>query len=292
MGVSRLFGIESTFGNPNSVASSTVLSLPFVQFLWWRREEIARSWPALARRWFPLFLVAYFILAITSIMLTNSRSGAVGFTVFLVFFGALQPRARKKIKRSLAAILMLSLIWIFIPEATKNRISTLWNPEAGPASAKSSAESRSESFYIGLEMFAQKPLTGVGIGNTAVYRRAFIDGVYLAPHNFYGEVLGETGVTGAAAFLFVIGSLFFNIRRTKKLAKGSLHPTTTVLADLARSCGYVVVLLLISGLAGDGLLRFQWLWLAGFALLTRNFSESIVREENEWPGQGDEVHHG
>ena len=84
MGVPRLLGIEGTFGHPNSVASSTVLSLPFLQFLWWYRHDITHSWPGFVRRWFPQFLVAYFILAVTAIILTNSRSGAVGFTVFVI----------------------------------------------------------------------------------------------------------------------------------------------------------------------------------------------------------------
>ncbi len=41
MGVSRLIGIDGTFGAPNSVASSTVVSLPFLQFLWWHRHKIS-----------------------------------------------------------------------------------------------------------------------------------------------------------------------------------------------------------------------------------------------------------
>jgi hypothetical protein len=150
-----------------------------------------------------------------------------------------------------------------------------------------SAKTRPQSFWAGIEMFSQEPLTGVGIGNTAVYRRAFIDGVYLAPHNFYAEVLGETGLIGAVAFLFVIAALFLNIRRTRLLERHISHPTITVLADLAKSCRHVIVLLLISGLAGDGLLRFQWLWLAGFALLTRNFSESIAGDQMESPHPDD-----
>jgi O-antigen ligase len=281
MGVSRLFGIESTFGNPNSVAGSTVVSLPFLQFLWWHRHTITRTWATYVRRWFPLFLVLYFILAVTSIILTNSRSGAINFTAFVILFGSTQPYTPSRIKRSIVAVLILVAIWEFTPETTKRRISTLWNPAAGPASAKGSADARQESFWIGLAMFSQKPLTGVGIGNTAVFRRAFVDGVYLAPHNFYGEVLGETGLIGAAAFVLVIGSLLVNIRATKVLASRCVHPTSSMLSDLARTCGYVIVLLLVSGMAGDGLRCFQWLWLAAFALLARDFSESIAYGEAE-----------
>jgi O-antigen ligase len=283
MGVRRLFGIETTFGNPNSVASSTVLSLPFLQYLWWRRHEVSKTWPLLFRRYFPVFLIAYFVLAVTAIILTNSRSGAVGFTTFLVLFGSTEPKPRKKLRRILISIMTLSVVWVLLPEPTRNRITTLWNSEAGPASAKSSAEGRRESFLAGVEMFSQRPITGVGIGNTAIYRRAFVDGVYLAPHNFYGEVLGETGIVGAGAFILLLASLSANVLATTRLSKEFTDPTVEALANLSRSCGYVVVLLLLSGLGGDGMLRFQWLWLGAFALLARSFSESIFRAEFDSP---------
>jgi O-antigen ligase len=281
MGVRRLLGIEGTFGGPNSVASSTVLSLPFLQFLWWRRHEISRSWSRFLRRWFPLFLLLYLLLAITAIVLTNSRSGAVGFAVFVVFFGAIQPHSRNRLRRIIASILALLVVWIFIPEATKGRVTTIWNPAAGPESAKGSADGRKESFWAGVTMFSRSPITGVGIGNTARYRGTFIDGKYVSPHSFYGEILGETGVIGTAAFIILLASLFANIRATKAYARMWPFPTTIVLSDIARTCGYVIVLLLVSGLAGDGLLRFQWLWLAGFALLARNLSETAIRDEME-----------
>jgi hypothetical protein len=91
--------------------------------------------------------------------------------------------------------------------------------------------------------------------------------------------------------LFVIGSLLCNIQRTRALATHFLHPTMTMLWELSTVCGYVIVLLLISGLAGDGLLRFQWLWLAGFALLTRSFSESFASGLAESPDFDDGTEH-
>lgn len=281
MGVPRLLGVDATFGGPNSVASSTVVSLPFLQFLWWHRHDITLSWPVFVRRCFPGFLIVYLILAVTSIILTNSRSGAVGFTVFVVLFGKLQPRFHKKIKRSIVTVLLLGVVWTLMPEVTKGRLTTLWNPEAGPKSAQGSVEGRKESFLAGLAMFSQHPVIGVGLGNTALYRSRFIDGQPVSPHNLYGEVLGETGTIGVAAFVFLIASLFANIRATRALAEHCVHPTTTMLSDVATSCGYVIVLLLVSGMAGAGMVRFQWLWLAAFALIGRNLSESIACDEME-----------
>jgi O-antigen ligase len=168
-----------------------------------------------------------------------------------------------------------------MPESTRGRISTIWDPSAGPASAKGSADTRKESFFIGLDMFSRMPLTGAGIGNSAVYRQRELDGVFLASHNLYGEVLGETGLIGAMAFTFLIGSLITNVRSTKRLEKHHSCPKTRMLSEVATTCGYAIFLLLLFGLAGAGILRFHWLWLAAFVLLARNFSESVVRNEIE-----------
>jgi O-antigen ligase len=186
-------------------------------------------------------------------------------------------------------MLALLVLWIFIPEATKGRVTTIWNPAAGPESAKGSADGRKESFWAGVTMFSRSPITGVGIGNTAPYRGTFIDGKHVSPHSFYGEILGETGVIGTAAFIILLASLFANIRATKGYARTYPLPATIMLSDIARTCGYVVVLLLVSGLFGDGLLRFQWLWLAAFALLARNLSESIIENETASLTQDDDV---
>jgi len=82
-GIVRMCGIESTFGGPNSLAMSIVVSLPMLLFLWSIRKELSDTWPASWRRWFPRFLVFYFLLAASSIILTNSRSGMVSFILFI-----------------------------------------------------------------------------------------------------------------------------------------------------------------------------------------------------------------
>ena len=84
MGVYRLIGIESTFGGPNSLAMSIVVSLPMLVFLWVSRKKITSDWPQLWKRLFTPFLLLYFMLATSSIVLTNSRSGMLGIVFFVV----------------------------------------------------------------------------------------------------------------------------------------------------------------------------------------------------------------
>jgi hypothetical protein len=83
MGVIRLEGIENTFRGPNDLAMSIVVSLPFAVFLWKNRASIAETWPASWQIRLKWGLLIYGAMAVTAIILTNSRSGMLGFVVFI-----------------------------------------------------------------------------------------------------------------------------------------------------------------------------------------------------------------
>ena len=84
MGVPRLQGIDTTYSHPNSVATSTVLSLPFLYFLWKVRNQFTRTWPQYWRTRFTYALLLYFAIAVSAIVLTNSRTGLLAFFVFVL----------------------------------------------------------------------------------------------------------------------------------------------------------------------------------------------------------------
>lgn len=279
MGVSRLRGIESTYGGPNTVAASCVLSLPIVQFLWRIRKHFTETWPGIWRVWFPRCLVIYFILATSAIILTNSRSGMVGFVVFVFLSLIAGRKARGILAGFVLAALLLGVIWMAMPEESKNRLSTVWDPSRGPKNAQTSAEGRIEGMKAGVAMFCRFPMTGVGIGNFTSYRVAEVDGVPLQAHSLVGQTLGETGFLGAGTLLILLAALFANCRKTSALAAGISHPRLDVLSRFAGACRLSVILLLFFGLFGHNMLRFNWLWLAAFALLCRSFSEDIYEDE-------------
>ena len=94
MGVRRLRGIDLTYAHPNAVACSAVFSLPFALFLWNVRRQFTADWPAIYRKWFPRTILGYFVLATTSIFLTNSRSGIFAFALFVVLSASAKPAWR------------------------------------------------------------------------------------------------------------------------------------------------------------------------------------------------------
>ena len=268
MGVYRLIGIESTFGGPNSLAMSIVVSLPMLLFLWTVRKEFSSEWPRLARKWFPILLASYFILAISSIILTNSRSGMLS----MILFVALVIIGRKGVFRKSAYFLlgglMLLTIWHLAPEDNRERFMTIWNPEAGPENARVSADGRIEGYKAGMIMFDRFPITGVGVGNFITYRVVYVDGIALEAHNLAGELLGETGVVGGISFALMVLVTLVNCYKVRTIArKNRFDPAIGVLSGLGKACRNAVILLAFEGLFGHNLLRFNWLWLAAFSIL-------------------------
>jgi O-antigen ligase len=279
--VAHLEGIENTYGHYNAVAASTVLSFPFTLFLWQVRKPFTQQWPKFWQRMFVAGLISYFAIAFAAIALTNSRSGMLA-AAFFVVLSALTASSFK-FERIMAmiplALIMLAVLWVVMPEASKGRLRTVWNPEAGPKNAYISAQGRVLGFEAGMEMFKRYPLTGVGIGNFIPYRVENLDGIPLIAHNTVGGVFGETGLVGGIAFALMCFGVFANCHAVKRTAKMCPHPLVQVLGKLAVACRNTVILFLFSGLFGDNQQRFHLLWALAFCLMAKMMADKYSRAE-------------
>ncbi|MDC0936372.1 O-antigen ligase family protein [Pirellulales bacterium] len=280
MGVRRLNGIDRMYSHPNSVAISTVLTMPFGFLLWTIRHEFTDSWPNSWRRCFPYFLGAYFWLAFSSIVLTNGRAGMLGAAVFLILTAMRHGKVSTWIARLALVPVIVCVIWVAMPEMSKSRMRTVWDPDSGSVSAKESAEGRLVGLQLGLETFYRFPVLGVGIGGFANYRVNELDGLGLKTHNTIGGVLAETGAVGASAFVIFLSGVFLNCARVKSITKDDLHGNQRILLELAVACRNSVFLILFLGLAGDIQERPQLYWVAAFCLLTRLFAERAACNED------------
>jgi O-antigen ligase len=282
-GVIRLCGIESTFGGPNLLAMSVDLSLPFLLCLWSVRNELSAPWPKRMCKWFRYGMIIYFLLGVSAVVLTNSRSGMLGFALFVVLAALSGKRIMRKVLGLGGVVLLCSVIWLVMPEQNKGRLRTIWDPESGPQNAQASAEGRIEGMKAGLEMFKRFPITGVGIGNFIEYRTNYGDGVPLQPHSLIGQSLGETGIVGAAGFvLMVLVMLSFT---SMIIHRASAMPDAIgrFIMGLARASRIAVLLLLFEGIFDHNLLRFNWLWIAAFMVCA---SGALVRRHSK-QGEGE-----
>lgn len=290
MGVSRLRGISLTSGHPNAVAAITVLSLPFLWFLWRVRDTFTSTWPTFWRRSFPLGLVIYGYLALSSVVMTNSRSGMLGIVVFVVLTALSLGHGRKVLVGAVFGSLLLAVTWIAMPEASKTRLQSSWDPSVGGDSARISAEGRTVGLKQGMEMFRRFPVTGVGPANFQPYRISHLDGTNLVAHNTVAAVLGETGLVGGLAFLVFISGVFVNCRRTKQLAAQQPAVDVQVMKELAVACRNSLVLILFVGMFGDAQRTMELYWVAAFCLLAYTLARAsteryFASEDANWsPG--------
>jgi O-antigen ligase len=250
MGIVRMVGVGETMSDPNAFGASVVLSLPFAYTLF--RTELL---PLLRTCYY-----LYFAIGIVCIVLTGSRSAFIAF-ISLLLLWVLSLQGMRRIKMLLMAIVSMGVLWISMPAEKQERIRTLWDEEAGPANAHTSADGRRLGFDAGIAMFKAYPLTGIGPGGKSFveYRVTYLDGIPEQPHNLYAQVLSSFGVSGAIVFF---GLIFTIIRGC--LVIRSQNNLTIYSQLLSRSILISIVLLLVLGLAGHNFYRPLWLWLASW----------------------------
>jgi hypothetical protein len=277
--MNRMLGIENTFGSPNYLAESIVVSLPMLLFLFRVRRLITATWSSGWQLWFGWGLGSYLLLALTSLVCTNSRSGVASLVVFVGLVSIRGGGLGRKMLYLCTFSLLLICGWFILPTEHQNRIRSLWDPEGGPEYARRSGEGRLEGFRAGIEIWRRFPATGVGVGNLIPYRIECVDGVPLAAHSLPGQLLGETGLLGGVCFVLLIGVTMANCRRVRLIARVTPCPTLNVLAELSFAIRTSLLLLLFEGLALHNVYRFNYLWLAAFSLLAAQFAARCASEE-------------
>jgi O-antigen ligase len=249
MGIVRMIGIDHSMGDPNSFGASIVYALPFVIPFWVTR-------PSLAMRG---FLAAYVGLSFLCIGLTGSRSSFIGLLLLTLI---LVLRSRWRWPLLGLAVVAAPVLFAALPPSLQTRFETIIHPEVGPANAVKSGEGRLEGLQKGLMLWGKYPLTGCGPG---AFRPA--TGSIIESHNLYGEVLGETGTLGGAAFLGVLAAFGVNVFRVRRAYRRHPEWGKDLLYEVAVAIAIALLMLLFEGNFGHNLFRFSWLWYGGFLVI-------------------------
>lgn len=264
MGISRLIGVDSSLGDPNSFGASIVFALPFVTAFWNTR-------PSKSLR---LALMAYVVLSVGCVLLTGSRSSLLCLLAWSCWRIA---RSQYRWRALAAAIVSFPLIFMLLPESLQNRFETIINPDVGPENAKESGEGRVEGLLTGFQLWSENPLTGVGPG---AWRPA--TGSEIESHNLLGQLVGELGLLGFIGFGMILFCFWSNLRWMRRRAQTLPGMEHTFLFELSRSIGTGVGLMLLAGVFGHNLFRHNWLWFGGFLVIarfcvTREFARAELR---------------
>lgn len=247
-GITRIKSLTSAAGDPNSLAASMAITIPFV-FLIYKHEQSR----------FLKYVLRFFAVAMFySIVLSGSRGGLLG-TIAVV--GMLWLLSRNKVVTG-AAIVALGLLAVtLMPDQYIERYKTVTDyAEGGEVDA--SSQQRLDTWLAGLSMFSDRPILGVGAGafgwaHAEYYSKKFKRSS-LKAHNMYVQVLAELGLIGLLSFTLLLVAIFKENIRLRKLLIGDA-PWRGWYRAVSLAITVSMVSLMITGIFAHSLYRFHWL---------------------------------
>jgi putative inorganic carbon (HCO3(-)) transporter len=242
--------INSTFADPNTFASFLNVGAAF-----------ALSYLAARRTRFLLWLAALGLLA-SGLVVTFSRSGWLAFGLMVVLWGvafARTPRSGLLFGLSLLSGLAL----VLAAPSGLDRLQNITGAEA--------LSYRPYLIDVGLLIFREQPLTGIGIGSfqlavTTSYAYAYPFFYYIqASHTSLVTTAAEQGVPGLIATLGVLATVAVQVYL---LAVDRALPATT--RALGRALLLAIFVLAIAGQTTGALFEEPYVWIVlGLAIALR-----------------------
>jgi len=239
------------FDNPNTMALLLVLGVLFAVERAWTRAEGPVRWVAAGAA----------VLGVVGIGVSYSRAALIGIVVGIVVLGVLLVRrARYRLLFAGAVVVLLAAL-LAIP-GVADSAGTIVDFQDDP-----SAMDRVYLSEVSLKMFADHPITGVGIqAFRAAYPRYEDDRVSIDPvtdgHQMPLSVPAETGALGLFAELILAGALGWAL-----LASVRAQATPYAAGGLAAMAAICVMALF------NTFIFFESLWIAaalvGATFLTR-----------------------
>lgn len=206
-------GWRGSFGNTNDMAALTILGLAIAA------SFLRKGVPYLVR--VGALLAACFVFPLV-ILLTQSRAAFIGLTVFVLLIVLSIKRNRLPAVLALAAA--AAVVIAVAPDAVWERVARLQyaanTEDLGRVDPEGSAKQRWEIWQTGLHIIADRPFTGVGIGQYEQANRDYSPSLGLRDvHDTYLEVLAETGAPGLLLFLWLLMATILRARRSLRNAK-------------------------------------------------------------------------
>jgi putative inorganic carbon (hco3(-)) transporter len=170
----------------NEIALALLMVLPLMQYLRMTSHN----------RWIRLGLLMAMVLCAFSVVGSQSRGALVGGCAMAVF---LLIKSKRKLLTGVALVLLIPILWSFMPDKWHDRMRTIQEYEAD-----ASAVSRLQTWQTALRVANDKPLGGgFGLWSTETFERYSPGADVYDAHSIYFKVLGEHGWIGFALFLAI-----------------------------------------------------------------------------------------
>ncbi|MCP4580778.1 MAG: hypothetical protein GY839_04125 [candidate division Zixibacteria bacterium] len=253
MGIERAFAMDTSLGDPNSLAATIIYTLPLIYYYFTKKTSISIR----------ILLFGISLIALWCIVLTGSRTGMSGVLVFgmLIIW-----ERRHKIRNFIVIASLLIIGWVIMPDQYKERFISVTDMDTSEdaTGAAVSARSRYEFLKYGFVMLMDRPIYGYGPGNFSTAMGTIYGNTWLQAHTLPAQLMSEMGLLGIISFGFWIYLLAANIKRLKSHFKstGNIFMLNMTLAMKAH-----IWLLFFMGVGGHNLYRYNWYILSAIVVM-------------------------
>jgi O-antigen ligase len=159
-----------------------------------------------------MFTLFFVLPAIVTVLMTGSRTGLVVLSLPLIYlmYTLKDSSVFAKLLFSLILVAAVTLIILFIPDGTLQRLATTTD-----SVTTGDMNERTVIWKIGLNEWKEHPAVGIGLDSfLRVADRHHNDHI---AHNTYVSLLVEQGLVGIILYLSLIVSLFYYIVRIRRM---------------------------------------------------------------------------
>ncbi len=198
----RAGGVDVLIGatqNPNRLALTSTLALIFI----WEYSQANTL-----HRWRWLAGASVLLLVIT-VFLSASRGGVLGlaFAAMLLFVRRRTGGSSRLLYGAAIVVLGVTLIGQVVPEEALERLANIPGVSESAGEGTGSIERRGYTYGVGLDIWMNAPLVGIGPGNWP-YVRFITDPLRsaAAPHNSFLKALAEGGILTFGLYLLLFAT--------------------------------------------------------------------------------------
>ena len=264
-------GPLAAYADPNSMAASLMLCLPFIIVLFRDSKSTIVK----------LVLLASVMLCIWTVIITGSRSGMLTTIIALLI---LALHTKYKFATIIGALIVIAAFSVLMPDQYVSRFQTIFtafDEENDETGAGASARGRINGLLLGIQFCMEHPLTGVGVGNFAKQHRLQQGGDYTDAHNLLGKILGELGLIGLFTYIYFIVKYIKNLRLVKFKFKKFAENPSPFMYNLRDAIKVGLIMLFVTGLFGHNLYRYNWFMFASFMMVISNILDTYSQQINQ-----------
>jgi O-antigen ligase len=197
----RLAGAPADVINPNELGFVIVTIIPFLHYLVWPGRFKAK-----------LFYLAIMPALLYALILTQSRGA---FLALLVVAWIIFRESSRKMALIVLAIAIGIAGWSVMSSEQKDRYLSLvgMSESANTASAEGRFRGMMNEFGLALS----RPVVGHGLGTTPEAKVNVLGSRSQAAHNFYAEILIETGIIGFILFMRFLLKVYGKFRNNGEI---------------------------------------------------------------------------